>query len=54
MAMLATARDAPQLAPPPAIARAQSFPEAFEAMREAEREAALASAALNPFAPARQ
>lgn len=56
MQAVKAARDKPLPLPPPAIARARSFPEAFEAMRAAQREADSApppgSAALNPFAAA--
>lgn len=56
MQAVKAAREKPLPAPVPAIARARSLPEAFEAMRAAQREADRApppgSATLNPFAAA--
>lgn len=54
MAAVKAAREAPQPAPPPGVAQARTFPEAFEAMRQAQREPPSALAGVSPFgAPAR-
>ena len=54
MAAVKAAREAPQPPPPPGVAQARSFPEAFEAMRQAQREPPSALAGVSPFgAPAR-
>ena len=56
MEAVKVARERPQPAPPPEIAKAKSFPEAFAAMQAAQREAERThpppgTAAVNPFAP---
>lgn len=57
MEAVKAARERPPPAPPPAIAKAKTLPEAFAAMQAAQREADKnnpppGTAALNPFAPA--
>lgn len=48
-AAIKAGNEKPAAEPPPAIAQARSFREAFEAMRQAERQPPAASAGLNPF-----
>ncbi len=48
---LKAARETPQPAPAPQIAQARSFGEAFEAMRDAQREPPTPLVGANPFGP---
>lgn len=48
-AAVKAAREAPQPPPPAGVAQARTFPEAFEAMRQAQREPPSALAGVSPF-----